>query len=215
MDIDGEGSANDSGDPSLSSDVPGVLKVETSAVATTTTGDKNAEENGRFEAVVASPYDAQLHIDNISGASTAESREEARSLMHSLMAMPEEIWLAWLHDRQAALNGSVKDIDAVLDLIQLYRSSFLDGLCESTPTYPKKISKWDIMHTPRVMAGARCCTSRRPSYPVRGASMKTRSFRTPSPQTRSTLSRNMLNCLLFCSHTDPYCVCKVHCVAIL
>lgn len=84
----------------------------------------------RLEAVANSPYNAELHLDNIAHSTSAQAKEEARQFMASVLLLPEEIWMSWIDDRKQSVT-SAADVDGALAVIELYQRSMADMLCKS------------------------------------------------------------------------------------
>lgn len=94
-------------------------------------GDDEEEERQLTieEKLAISPYDYELHVQNIKNAATYEEREQGRIFMSQMIALLEQDWLEWIKDKKSHEGAS---LESKVEILELYKRACADLLCTST-----------------------------------------------------------------------------------
>ena len=93
--------------------------------------DNSTATLARLEALAASPYRYEVHVANINAAVKTDEKEEARSLMSSMLPLSEELWMEWIEERKRAV-AATPSVEASIDVIELYKRACGDYLCKQS-----------------------------------------------------------------------------------
>lgn len=121
-------------------------QMQDSNNAATAKTEGEADTLAKLQALASSPYDEQLHRDNIRASITLEEKDEARTFMQSVLPLPEELWLEWISDKKSAQAGS--SIDRDIEVLELYKQACGDYLCEPHDF----VLPWPLLLPPAALA---------------------------------------------------------------